>query len=279
MIHFTKMQGVGNDYVYINSLTEQIADYSEAARLLSNRHYGIGSDGLVIIMPSETCDFRMRMFNSDGSESEMCGNASICVAKYVYDKGLTNNLTLTLETLAGDKSMELFLEKGEVSDVRVDMGEPILECKNIPVSYSEQTMISKPIKANGQTWTVTALSMGNPHIVIFTKDVFNLDLRKIGPLLEHHELFPNRTNVQFVEVLSEKEINVVIWERGAGETLASGTGACASVVASVLNGHSEPSVIVHQLGGDLFIEWDQESNHVFMTGRGETVFEGITEKV
>lgn len=273
------MQGVGNDYVYINSLTEQIADYSEAARLLSNRHYGVGSDGLVIIMPSETCDFRMRMFNSDGSESEMCGNASICVAKYVYDKGLTNNLTLTLETLAGDKSMELFVEKGEVSDVRVDMGEPILECKNIPVNYSEQTMISKPIKANGQTWTVTALSMGNPHIVIFTKDVFNLDLRKIGPLLEHHELFPNRTNVQFVEVLSEKEINVVIWERGAGETLASGTGACASVVASVLNGYSESSVIVHQLGGDLFIEWDQESNHVFMTGRGETVFEGITEKV
>lgn len=273
------MQGVGNDYIYINSLTEQIKDYGEAAQLLSNRHYGVGSDGLVIIMPSDRCDFRMRMFNSDGSESEMCGNASLCVAKYVYDKGLTNNLHLTLETLAGDKAMELFLEKGEVCDVRVDMGEPILECNKIPVNYSEETMISKPIFVDNKEWTVTALSMGNPHIIIFSEDVFNLDLRKIGPKLEKNEIFPNRVNVQFVEILSDTEMNVVVWERGAGETLASGTGACASLVAAVLNGYSSHKSIVHQQGGDLLIEWNKASNHVFMTGRGETVFEGITEKV
>jgi len=273
---FTKMHGIGNDYIYINGFVEQIVNPAEFAIRWSDRHKGIGSDGLVLIMPSTYCDFRMRMFNADGSESEMCGNASRCIGKYVFDKGLTDKTDLTLETLAGVKKLKLFLGDDKlVETVTVDMGEPILESSRIPTTIEKPNVINESVlfKAPIQ-YRITCVSMGNPHTVIFTKDIDKLNLPKIGSLIENAPIFPRRTNVEFIEVLSDDRMKMRVWERGSGETLACGTGACAAVVAAALNGLSARKSTVELLGGELTIEWNAFDNHVYLTGGATTVFEG-----
>ena len=273
---FTKMHGTGNDYIYVNGLVEIIENPAEFAIQYSDRHKGIGSDGLVMILASETCDFRMRMFNADGSESEMCGNASRCIGKYVYDKGLTNKTTLTLETLAGVKVLQLFIGVDQkVEKVTVDMGEPILDAALIPVTSDKNRVINEPLAFNSEIrYNITTVSMGNPHAVIFTTDILQLDLPKIGPVIENATIFPRRTNTEFIEVLTNNHVKMRVWERGSGETMACGTGACASVVAGVLNGLISRRTTVELLGGELTIEWKEEDNHVYLTGGATTVFEG-----
>ena len=275
---FTKMHGTGNDYIYVNGFEENIENPSEIAIRLSDRHKGIGSDGLVMILPSETCDFRMRMFNSDGSEAEMCGNASRCVGKYVYDKGLTTKTEVTLETLAGVKVLQLFVNSdNKVDKVTVDMGEPILDAKLIPTTFDESPVVNKVVSFGKYTdYQITCVSMGNPHAIIFMDNVSELDLPKIGPVVEHASYFPNRTNTEFVETISESVLKMRVWERGAGETMACGTGACATVVAAVLNGVADRKTTVQLLGGNLEIEWREADNHVYLTGDAVTVFEGET---
>ncbi len=273
---FTKMHGTGNDYIYVNGLVETIENPAEFAIQYSDRHKGIGSDGLVMILASETCDFRMRMFNADGSESEMCGNASRCIGKYVYDKGLTNKTTLTLETLAGVKVLQLFIGADQkVEKVTVDMGEPILDAALIPVTSDKNRVMNEPVIFNSEIqYNITTVSMGNPHAVIFTSDILQLDLPKIGPVIENAAIFPRRTNTEFIEVLTNNHVKMRVWERGSGETMACGTGACASVVAGVLNGLISRRTTVELLGGELTIEWKEEDNHVYLTGGATTVFEG-----
>jgi len=271
---FTKMQGAGNDYVYVNGFVEKIEDPAKLAIAISNRHFGIGSDGLVLILPSETCDFRMRMFNSDGSESEMCGNATRCIGKFVYEKGLTDKTELTLETLAGTKHLMLNLTNGKVNSVRVDMGEPILAPKQIPINLDETSVVNYPIALESRKVNITAVSMGNPHAVIFMDSLEELDIQKSGPKVEHHPLFPRRTNTEFAQIISPTHIKMRVWERGAGETLACGTGACATAVAAVLNEKTERKITLELLGGNLEIEWSEADNHVYMTGPAVTVFEG-----
>lgn len=273
---FTKMHGTGNDYIYVNGLVETIENPAEFAIQYSDRHKGIGSDGLVMILASETCDFRMRMFNADGSESEMCGNASRCIGKYVYDKGLTNKTTLTLETLAGVKVLQLFIGVDQkVEKVTVDMGEPILDAALIPVTSDKNRVINEPLAFNSEIqYNITTVSMGNPHAVIFTTDILQLDLPKIGPVIENATIFTRRTNTEFIEVLTNNHVKMRVWERGSGETMACGTGACASVVAGVLNGLISRRTTVELLGGELTIEWKEEDNHVYLTGGATTVFEG-----
>jgi len=273
---FTKMHGTGNDYIYVNGFIEVIDNPSEFAIKYSDRHKGIGSDGLVLILPSETCDFRMRMFNADGSESEMCGNASRCIGKYVYDKGMTTKTEVTLETLAGVKVLKLFLgADGKVDSVTVDMGEPILVPSKIPTVFEGDKLVNKPVEFNNEiSFNITGVSMGNPHAVIFTKEIDKLNLTFIGPIIENAPIFPRRTNTEFIEVVTPKFIKMRVWERGSGETMACGTGACASVVAGVLNGLTERKTTVELLGGNLQIEWNEEDNHVYLTGEAVTVFEG-----
>ncbi|MGB4414675.1 MAG: diaminopimelate epimerase [Paludibacter sp.] len=273
---FTKMHGTGNDYIYVNGFVENIENPVEFAIKYSDRHKGIGSDGLVLIMPSDVCDFRMRMFNADGSESEMCGNASRCIGKYVYDKRLTNKTTLTLETLAGVKVLQLFIGNDNLVDrVTVDMGEPILEATQIPTTLNKEIVINEPVIFNPEIqYNITAVSMGNPHAVIFTKDILKLDLPTIGPVIENAAIFPRRTNTEFIEIVNEDHVKMRVWERGSGETMACGTGACASVVAGVLNKFLSRRTTVELLGGELTIEWNAEDNHVYLTGGATTVFEG-----
>lgn len=271
---FTKMQGIGNDYVYVNCLEEKVDHPEELAKLVSDRHFGIGSDGLILIKPSEVADFEMAMYNADGSRGEMCGNGIRCVAKYVYDRGLTDKTHISIETLAGIKYLELTVEKGQVSQVRVDMGEPELLAEKIPVISQQEKVIDVPITAGEKKYRMTCVSMGNPHCVVFMEDVEDLEIEKIGPLFENHELFPKRINTEFVKVIDRKTLQMRVWERGSGETLACGTGACATAVAAMLNGFCEDEVQIHLLGGDLTIEWNKESNHVFMTGPAEIVFDG-----
>jgi len=271
---FTKMQGIGNDYVYVNCLEEKVDHPEELAKLVSDRHFGIGSDGLILIKPSEVADFEMAMYNADGSRGEMCGNGIRCVAKYVYDRGLTDKTHISIETLAGIKYLELTVEKGQVSQVRVDMGEPELLAEKIPVISQQEKVIDVPITAGEKEYRMTCVSMGNPHCVVFMEDVEHLEIEKIGPLFENHELFPKRINTEFVKVIDRKTLQMRVWERGSGETLACGTGACATAVAAMLNGFCEDEVQIHLLGGDLTIEWNKESNHVFMTGPAEIVFDG-----
>jgi len=275
-MRFTKMHGTGNDYVYVNGFEETIGNLSEVAIQISDRHKGIGSDGLVVILPSETCDFRMRMFNADGSESEMCGNASRCIGKYVYDKGLTNKTTITLETLAGIKLLNLIVgADNKVETVTVDMGEPILEGLNIPTVFDEPLVIDKSVDfGNGINYNITCVSMGNPHTVIFTTKIEKIDLQKVGPFIENASIFPRRTNTEFIEVVSRDYVKMRVWERGSGETLACGTGACAAVVAGVLNDLNERKTTVELLGGELNIEWCEADNHVYLTGGAEIVYEG-----
>jgi len=273
---FTKMHGTGNDYIYVNGFEENIENPVEFSIKYSDRHKGIGSDGLVIIMPSATCDFRMRMFNADGSESEMCGNASRCIGKYVYDKGMTKKTSLTLETLAGIKVLELFInDENKVDKVTVDMGEPILQAELIPTTIQKTNVINEAVVFNADIhYNITTVSMGNPHAVIYTNQIEQLDLPKIGPVIENAAIFPRRTNTEFIEVLSKDRIKMRVWERGSGETMACGTGACASVVAGVLNGVNNRKTTVELIGGELIIEWKEADNHVYLTGSATTVFEG-----
>lgn len=273
-MRFAKMQGAGNDYVYINCFEEKIDDPHTLSKRISDRHFGVGSDGLVLIMPSDTCDFRMRMFNADGSEAQMCGNASRCVGKYVYDHGMTDKKEISLETKSGVKKLKLFVEKGRVSRVCVDMGVPRFEPALIPVLIEGDAVIDEPVVVGDELFRITCVSMGNPHAVIFLSDITGDDLHRIGAMIENHPLFPERTNVEFVQVLSPQELRMRVWERGAGETLACGTGACASLVAAVANGLADRKATLRLLGGDLEIEWDSISGHLFMTGPAETVFEG-----
>jgi len=271
---FTKMQGLGNDYIYVNCFKENVVNPSETAKFVSDRHFGIGSDGLVLIMPSDTCDFRMRMFNSDGSEAEMCGNAIRCVGKYVYDNGMTQKSVIKVETLAGIKILDMTVENGEVAMVKVDMGEPVLEPSKIPVDTEKELFISQPVVIDNREFKVTCVSMGNPHAVTYIDDVEKFPLEIIGPKIENNSLFPKRINAEFVQILDRNTLKMRVWERGAGETLACGTGACAVLVSSVLNNISERRVVVKLLGGDLIIEWNEEDNHVYMTGPATKVFEG-----
>lgn len=279
---FTKMHGTGNDYIYVNGFEEQIDNPVEAAIRWSDRHKGIGSDGLVMILPSETCDFRMRMFNADGSESEMCGNASRCIGKFVYDKGMTTKTEVSLETLAGVKILKLYIgDDNLVEKVTVDMGAPILEAELIPTTLSGETnkmVISQMVEfQTGLAYPITTVSMGNPHAVIFTQGISELKLPEIGPVFENASIFPRRTNTEFIEVVDRNHIKMRVWERGSGETLACGTGACASVVAGVLNGLTDRKTSVELIGGILGIEWKEDDNHVYLTGPATTVYEGEIE--
>lgn len=273
-MRFTKMHGAGNDYIYINCFKETIDDPSKASIALSHRHFGIGSDGLVLILPSETADFRMRMFNSDGSESEMCGNAIRCVGKYVYDNRMTDKTNISIETLAGIKHLVLTVKNGSVELVRVDMGEPVLEPAKIPVLSEKMRFVSEPVLVAGVKYYVTCVSMGNPHAVTFVDDVAAFPLEAVGPLMEIHQLFPRKVNSEFVQIIDKRTLKMRVWERGAGETLACGTGASAALVASVLNGVSERKAVIRLLGGDLEIEWNENDNHVYMTGPAVKVFDG-----
>lgn len=273
MIRFTKMHGAGNDYIYINCIDHCIEAPEKLAIEMSDRHYGAGSDGLVLILPSTTCDFRMRMFNPDGSEAEMCGNASRCVGKYVYDKRLTDKKEITLETNAGIKRLSLFVSDGYVKSVKVDMGEPVLNGKDIPVDCDSEKIISYPIEVNEKKINVTCVSMGNPHAVIFCNEITDEDINVTGRLIEKHPFFPKKTNVEFCKINDRNNITMRVWERGTGETLACGTGACASLVAAVLNGLADRKATLHLSGGDLQIEWGND-NHIYMTGPAVTVYEG-----
>lgn len=271
---FTKMHGIGNDYVYVNCFKEEVANPSGLAKFVSNRNFGVGSDGLILIRPSEKADFQMDMYNSDGSQAEMCGNGIRCVGKYVYDYGLTDKTQITIDTLAGIKYLDLTVEEGKVSGIRVNMGEPILKPELVPVISPEDPAVDIPIEVKGKKYHMTCVSMGNPHAVIFMDHVKDLDIEVIGPYFENHTCFPKRTNTEFVEILDRNTVNMRVWERGAGETLACGTGACATAVACVLNDKTENNITVHLLGGDLQIEWDRETNQIYMTGSATTVFDG-----
>lgn len=275
MLKFTKMHGLGNDYVYIDAIHQKVDNASLLSKKVSDRHFGIGSDGLILICKSVVADFKMQMFNADGSEAEMCGNGIRCVGKYVYDNKLTDKLSLSIETLAGIKKLKLNVKNGFVDTVRVDMGEPILDSKKIPVIKEENSPLN--LKIEDQEFLFTCVSMGNPHAVTVVSDVESFNVQKYGSKIEIEEHFPNRTNVDFIQILDKNNIKMRVWERGAGETLACGTGACASVVASILNDLTNRKVTVELLGGKLDIEWN-EDNHVYMTGPAVTVFEGIIDE-
>ena len=275
VINFTKMHGIGNDYVYINDTESIIKNPNELSKKISDRHFGIGSDGLILIRNSDIADFKMSMFNADGSEAQMCGNGIRCVAKYVYDNKLTNKKSLKIETLAGIKTLELNVQDGQVFEVTVDMGEPILEPRKIPVNSNLKEFINQEIKVNDTNYFATCVSMGNPHTIIFVKDVDKFQVCEIGKEIENNkELFPQKTNVEFIEVLDAHNLRMRVWERGSGETLACGTGACASLVAGHLNNLCKSQAFVYLKGGILNIKWDKKTNHVFLTGGATKVFDG-----
>lgn len=274
-MRFTKMEGCGNDYIYINCFEENVNQPEKLAVAMSERHFGVGGDGLVLIMPSDKADFRMRMFNLDGSEGEMCGNAVRCIGKYVYERGLTTKQRISLETAGGMRYLELSIENGIVQTVSVDMGEPILVADKIPVVHGESSVIGKKIDIDGKDFLFTCVSMGNPHAVAFVEDIKTFPLESYGKQVECNILFPNKTNVEFVQIISRSHINMRVWERGSGETLACGTGACASVVASILNGFCDREVKVSLLGGELTIKWNADDNHVYMSGPAAFSFDGV----
>lgn len=271
---FTKMQGLGNDYVYVNCFQEKIENPVETAIKVSNRNFGIGSDGLIMINPSKVADCEMEMYNADGSRSEMCGNGIRCVGKYVYDYGIAKKERISVETLAGIKYLDFTIENDKVKLVKVDMGSPELVPANIPVVADGDSAIDEPIVVDDVEYRMTCVSMGNPHAVVYIDDVKGLDIEMVGPKFENHERFPRRVNTEFVRVIDRNTVEMRVWERGSGETLACGTGACAVAVASILNGHTENKVTVKLLGGDLFIEWDRKANRVYMTGPAEVSFDG-----
>ncbi len=274
MIKFTKMHGLGNDYVYIDAINQKIENESSLAKFVSNRHFGIGSDGLILICKSEIADFKMRMFNSDGSEAEMCGNGIRCVGKFVYDKGLTNKTTVKIETLAGIKTLILNTKDGKVETARVDMGEPILEAEKIPVISTEKPVKNLELEAENKKFKFTCVSMGNPHAITIVENTNEFDVEKYGKVLEIDKAFPKKANIEFAQIIDRQNINMRVWERGAGETLACGTGACATAVACNLNGLTDRKVNIELLGGTLNIEWNETDNHVYMTGPAVTVFDG-----
>ena len=271
---FTKMHGIGNDYIYVNGFKETVMNPSEAAKRLSDRHFGVGGDGLILIQPSKKEDFKMEMYNSDGSLGAMCGNGIRCVGKYVYDYGLTDQTRVSVETESGIKFLDLTEKQGKVSQVEVDMGEPVLKPESVPVSLEGDSVIDREFTLGEKKYRITCVSMGNPHCVVPVENVQELEIEKMGPLFEHHSLFPDRVNTEFIRVLDRENVQMRVWERGSGETLACGTGACAVAVACVLNGWTQEQITVHLLGGELKIRWDREKNRVFMTGPAQTVFEG-----
>lgn len=273
---FTKMHGCGNDYIYIDGAREQVAqeDKPKLVRFLSDRHFGIGGDGVIFINPSEKADFEMEMYNADGSRGEMCGNGIRCVGKYVYDKGLTDRLTISVISAGKIKYLDMTVRDEKVKSVRVNMGAPILEASQIPVISNQEMVIHEPVQVKGKEYFITCVSMGNPHAVVFMEDVENLELARLGPYFENHEKFPKRINTEFVKVLDRSHVQMRVWERGTGETLACGTGCCATVAACVLNGLTNSKVTVKVLGGEMQIEWDREENLIYMTGPAETVFDG-----
>lgn len=272
---FTKMHGLGNDYVYVNAFDETVADPAAMAVAVSRPHFGIGADGLVLIGPSAEADFAMRMFNADGSEGEMCGNAVRCIGKYVHDRGLTRKTEVRLSTLGGIKTLQLRLKDGSVDQVTVDMGEPAFSPASLPVELPGERIVNQPLTIDGQTHHITCVSMGNPHAVIFVDDPKAIDVHGIGRQIENHPLFPRRTNVEFVRVRRRDLLEMRVWERGSGETLACGTGAAASLVAAVLNGLADRSAVVQLTGGDLQVTWDSRDNHVYQTGPASFVFDGV----
>ena len=272
---FTKMHGIGNDYIYVDTFDQAVADPSALAVAMSRPHFGVGADGLVLIGASDAADFGMRMFNADGSEGEMCGNAVRCIAKYVHERGLTAKTTLTLATKAGIKTLDLQVEAGRVAQVRVDLGEPVLAPEAIPVQLPGERVIDAPITVDGQTWRMSCVSMGNPHAVIFVDDPATFDVHGIGRQIERHPLFPRRTNVEFARVRSRDRLDMRVWERGSGETLACGTGAAAAVVAAVLQGRTGRHVRVTLAGGELQVTWDEGDNHVYQSGPASFVFDGV----
>lgn len=272
---FTKMHGCGNDYVYVNCLKERVENPSEVAKLVSDRHFGIGSDGLILIKPSDVADFEMDMYNADGSQGAMCGNGIRCVAKYVYDYGLTDKTSISVNTKSGIKYLELTIEDGKAALIRVNMGAPILEAAQIPVISDNKQVIDEPILVEGKEYHMTCVSMGNPHAVVYMDDVEQLNIEEIGPKFEKHQRFPDRVNTEFVKVLDKNTVQMRVWERGSGETLACGTGACAVAVATILNKLTDgDQVTVHLLGGTLQIAWDRDENLVYMTGPATTVYDG-----
>ncbi len=275
-LRFTKMHGIGNDYVYVDCFAESVADAAALARHVSPRHTGIGSDGVILICPSDVADCRMEMYIADGSRGEMCGNGIRCVGMYVFDHGLVRKVTLRVATDAGIKVLRLQTHDGRVQAVTVDMGEPILDGPHIPVA-AEGRVIDAPLQVDGRTYQVTCVSMGNPHCVTFVARVDGLPLTEIGPPFEHHPFFPKRVNTEFVQVVTRNELRMRVWERGSGETAACGTGACAVLVAAVLNDKAERRATIHLNGGDLEIEWNAADNHVLMTGPAEEVFSGEIE--
>ncbi|MCI9286683.1 MAG: diaminopimelate epimerase [Clostridia bacterium] len=277
---FTKMHGLGNDYVYMDCTKSGVPDnVSDLAQFVSNRHFGVGSDGLILICASDTCDFKMKMYNADGSEAQMCGNGIRCVGKFVYDKGLTNKTNITVETLAGVKVLQLNIKNGKVETVKVDMGEPILEAIKIPVIADEKEVVKNlKITALDKEFKFTCVSMGNPHAITIVEDVDSFDVEKYGSLLEIDKHFPEKANIEFIQIIDRNTVKMRVWERGSGETFACGTGACATTVACILNGFIEDEVTVKLLGGDLNIKWNKEDNHIYMTGPATTVFEGELEE-
>lgn len=280
MIKFTKMHGLGNDYVYMDCTKSGVPDnVSSLAQFVSDRHFGVGSDGLILICSSDICDFKMKMYNADGSEAQMCGNGIRCVGKFVYDKGLTNKINITIETLAGVKVLELNVKNNKVETVKVDMGEPILEAKKIPVISDEKEIVKNlKITALDKEFKFTCVSMGNPHAITIVEDVDSFDVEKYGSLLEIDKHFPEKANIEFIQIIDRNTVKMRVWERGSGETFACGTGACATTVACILNGFIEDEVTVKLLGGDLNIKWNKEDNHIYMTGPATTVFEGELEE-
>ncbi|MFQ6809606.1 MAG: diaminopimelate epimerase [Blautia sp.] len=271
---FTKMQGIGNDYVYVNCFTEKVENPSQVAVRVSDRHFGIGSDGLILIKPSDVADFEMEMYNADGSQGAMCGNGIRCVAKYVYDYHLTDKTSISVNTKSGIKYLDLTVKNGKVKEVKVNMGAPVLKTAEIPMIYSKEQVIAQPLNINQNLYEVTAVSMGNPHVIVYMNDVKNLKIEEVGPYFEKSSVFPESVNTEFVRVIDRNTVEMRVWERGSGETLACGTGACAVAVACVLNGYTEEQVTVKLLGGDLKIFWDREANLVYMTGPAEVVFDG-----
>ena len=271
---FTKMHGIGNDYVYVNCFKETVEHPSEMAIKVSDRHFGIGSDGLILIKPSEMADGKMEMYNADGSQGAMCGNGIRCVAKYMYDYGITDKTSISVETKSGIKYLDLTIKDGKVDTVKVNMGTPILKAVDIPIRSEKEKVIDEPVMVDGKEWKITCVSMGNPHAITYIDDVKNLEIEKIGPKFENHEIFPDRVNTEFVRVIDRNTVEMRVWERGSGETLACGTGACAVAVSSILNGLTEEEVTVKLLGGDLKIFWDRTENKVYMTGSATTVFDG-----
>lgn len=281
MIKFTKMQGIGNDYVYIDGTNENIENPAELSKIVSDRHFGIGSDGLILILKSDVADFKMRIFNPDGTEAEMCGNGVRCVGKFVYDKGLTTKTNIEIETLGGIKKLTLNVKEGKVDTVEVDMGVPMLNADEIPVTFydnvvskNDNNYIQVDKDIDGEKIMMTCVSVGNPHAVSFLDNIDNLNIEKYGPAIENDKRFPNKINAEFVEVIDRQTIKMRVWERSVGETMACGTGSCASVCAAILNEYTDREVKVLLLGGTLNIKWDRKDNHIYMTGPAVTVFEG-----